>query len=137
MRPRLEAKRVAVTAEPDLRQVVALYKERVATLAELADAAEPFYLDVEPSVDLLLAHVTDTARPALAALKARLAAVAWERGALNDALKQVVAEHKLKLPQVAIPLRVLILAQPQTPAIDAVLAVLGRDRVLARMGRHV
>jgi glutamyl-tRNA synthetase len=62
VRPRLEAKRVAVTAEPDLRQVVALYKERVATLAELADAA----------------------RPALAALKARPAAVAWERGALNE-----------------------------------------------------
>jgi glutamyl-tRNA synthetase len=41
------------------------------------------------------------------------------------------------MPQVAIPLRVAVLGVPQTPAIDAVLEVLGRERVLARLTRHI
>ena len=48
-----------------------------------------------------------------------------------------MAEHGLKMPQVAIPLRVAVLGVPQTPAIDAVLEVLGRGRVLARRARHI
>jgi glutamyl-tRNA synthetase len=39
------------------------------------------------------------------------------------------------MPQVAIPLRVALLGQPQTPAIDAVLETMGRDLVLARLDR--
>jgi glutamyl-tRNA synthetase len=37
------------------------------------------------------------------------------------------------MPQVAIPLRVALLGQPQSPAIDRVLAVLGRDETLRRL----
>ncbi len=40
----------------------------------------------------------------------------------------------MKMPQVAIPLRVKLLGVPQTPSIDAVLEVMGRERVLARLG---
>jgi len=48
-----------------------------------------------------------------------------------------MAEHGLKMPQVAIPLRVAVLGVPQTPAIDAVLEVLGRERVLQRLDRRL
>jgi glutamyl-tRNA synthetase len=37
----------------------------------------------------------------------------------------------------AIPLRVLVLGVAQTPAIDAVLEVLGRERVLMRLERYL
>jgi len=39
----------------------------------------------------------------------------------------------MKMPQVAIPLRVALLGLPQSPAIDAVLEVMGRERVLHRL----
>ncbi len=39
------------------------------------------------------------------------------------------------MPQVAIPLRVVLLGQPQTPSIDAVLEVMGRELVLQRLAR--
>ena len=57
--------------------------------------------------------------------------------ALSQAIKDTMAEHGLKMPQVAIPLRVAVLGVPQTPSIDAVLEVLGRERVLARLDRHL
>jgi len=38
------------------------------------------------------------------------------------------------MPQLAIPLRVAVTGRAQTPAVDAVLALLGRETVLARLG---
>ena len=69
--------------------------------------------------------------------RARLATAQWNKAALSQAIKDTMAEHGLKMPQVAIPLRVAVLGVPQTPAIDAVLEVLGRERVLARLDRHI
>jgi glutamyl-tRNA synthetase len=48
-------------------------------------------------------------------------------------LKQTAADSGLKMPQVAIPLRVVLLGQPQSPAIDAVMETFGRDEVLGRL----
>ena len=70
---------------------------------------------------MLEQHLTETARAALASLKLRLSVVEWDKAALSQAIKDTMAEHGLKMPQVAIPLRVAVLGVPQTPAIDAVL----------------
>ena len=67
----------------------------------------------------------------------RLATVEWNKAALSAALKETLAATGLKMPQVAIPLRVAVLGQPQTPSIDAVLDVMGRDLVIARLDRHL
>ncbi len=130
---RLEAAGVDILAGPPLPLVVGLYKERVATLNELADAMHPFYVAPKPAAELLAQHLTEAAREALRALHDRLAATEWNRAALNQALKDVVAARGLKLPQVAIPLRVVLLGQTQTPSIDAVLEVFGREAVLLRL----
>jgi glutamyl-tRNA synthetase len=37
------------------------------------------------------------------------------------------------MPQVAMPLRVMVTGEAQTPAIDAILELLGRDEVLQRL----
>ena len=122
---------------PALEAVIGLYKERVATLNELADAAEAFYVDLHPAAELLAQHLTDPARAALADLRKRLADVEWSKAALSQALKETLAASGLKMPQVAIPLRVVLLGQPQTPSIDVVLEVMGRDLVLTRLDRHL
>ncbi|CAL94096.1 glutamate--tRNA ligase [Azoarcus olearius] len=134
---RLARRGVDPEAGPALEQVVALYKDRSANLNELADAAELFCVDVHAAPEVIAQHLTDTARAALASLRARFEAVAWDKAALNQAIKDTMAEHGLKMPQVAIPLRVALLGVPQTPSIDAVVEVLGRERVLARLARHL
>lgn len=120
---------------PALERVVALYKDRASTLNELADAAEVFLVEVKPSAELLETHLTEAARGALALLRDKLADVTWEKAALNAAVKETCTAAGLKMPQVAIPLRVLLLGQPQSPSIDAVLDLMGRDLVLGRLGR--
>ncbi len=135
--PRLSARGIGVAAGPDLAGVVALYKDRVATLNELADAVEPFYVEVYPGAELLAQHVTEAARDALRELHTRLETTVWEKAQISGALKDVVAARGMKFPQLAIPLRVVLTGQTQTPAIDAVLEAFGRDVVLARLARHV
>ncbi|HMM55084.1 MAG TPA: glutamate--tRNA ligase [Candidatus Desulfobacillus sp.] len=134
--PRLAARGIGIAAGPELARVAALYKDRVTTLEELADAAAPFYVEVYPGAELLARHLTDAAREALRLLRERLETVVWERPQLNQALKDVVAARGLKLPELAIPLRVVLTGQAQTPSIDAVLEAFGRDTVLARLARH-
>jgi len=135
---RLAQRGIDAEGGPALERIVALYKERVTNLNELADAVELYVVAVHPAPEVLDQHLTEPARAALASLARRFEVLeAWEKTALNQAIKDTMAEHGLKMPQVAIPLRVATLGVPQTPAIDAVLEVLGRERVLARMKRYV
>lgn len=137
VRPFLEADGCDVESGPPPAAVAALLKERVNTVKELADAAVYFYRPLEPSAELRQQHYTAGIRPALADLQQRLAAIAWNRGKINETLKAVVADHKLKLPKLAMPLRVMVTGAAQTPSIDATLELIGRDQVLARLAREL
>ena len=118
-------------------KVVALLKERVSTVEELADAAVYFYRRLEPSVELRKTHYDAAAKPALAAFRRQLETVEWRREAIGAALKAVLTEHQLKMPKIAMPLRVMVTGEPQSPSIDATLELIGRDEVLARMAEEL
>jgi glutamyl-tRNA synthetase len=122
---------------PDPVKVVELLKPRVSTLRELADAAVYFYRPLEPRAELRAQYLTAEIRPVLKELVARLESVEWNAEAINRLLKETVAAHKLKLPQVAMPLRVMVTGETQTPSIDAVMALLGREETLRRIRHHL
>ncbi len=136
-RPFLAADGVDVEAGPPLEKVVALLKERASTLRELADAAVYFYRAIEPTQELKQQHVTGEVAPALSELHRRLGEIEWARGKINEVIKSVIAQHKLKLPKLAMPLRVLVTGTTHTPSIDATLELIGRDAVLERLAKHL
>ncbi|HQC86769.1 MAG TPA: glutamate--tRNA ligase, partial [Rhodoferax sp.] len=125
----------ASVVQTHLPQVCALLKDRCDTTVALATWAAKFYADVTPDAAELAQHVTDAVKPALQALAARLATCTWDKASIAAAIKEVLAEVGLKMPQLAMPVRVLVLGTPQTPSVDAVLELLGREKVLARLGR--
>ncbi|MDD2684777.1 MAG: glutamate--tRNA ligase [Gallionella sp.] len=135
--PRLVQRGVSLTAQPALEAVVGLYKERVNTLNELADEAEVFYVDIVPDAELLATHLTDEARAALRTLAEKLADVAWETAAIGAAIKEVIAQHGLKMPKLAMPLRVMLVGQTHTPSVDAVVTLFPRETVLARIHKYL
>jgi glutamyl-tRNA synthetase len=130
---RLARQGVAVAGGPDVAKVVALYRDRAGNLNELADAVHPFYVAPKPAEEMRLQHLTEAALKALGALRIYLSECVWQAAELGQAVKQTAAASGLKMPQLAIPLRVALLGLPQSPSIDAVLEVLGRERVLARL----
>jgi glutamyl-tRNA synthetase len=132
----LAARGVPRTEPEHLARACALFKDRCATVVELADWAQMFFVPVSPSEADLQTHVSAVAKPALRALRGRLAEVAWDKASIAQAMKETLVEHGLKMPQLAPPLRVLVCGRAQTPSIDAVLALFARDTVLARL-QHV
>ena len=134
---RLARDGVAVTEFPVPAQIAVLYKDRVNSLNELADCAHPFYHAPHAAPDVVAQHLTDVAKTALADLRCRLASADFVPEVLARLLKETLVATGLKMPQVAIPLRVVLLGQPQSPAIDRVLAVLGRERTLDRLDAYL
>jgi len=134
---RLQARGVPLESGPDLTAAIALYVERCQTLNALTDALLPFYGEASPDADLLAQHLSDAARSALAEFAAALQTVEWNATAIGAALKEILKRHGLKMPQLAMPLRVILLGETNTPSVDAVLALLGRERILARLSSHI
>jgi glutamyl-tRNA synthetase len=124
--------------DPDavnLHEVMALLKDRAETLNQLTDGAMLFCNPYTPaSPELAAEHLDDGARTLLAdfARKAQDLPV-WSTEALDELIKALLAEHGVKMPKLGIPLRLAVTGQKQTPAIGAVLAILGRERVLERL----
>jgi glutamyl-tRNA synthetase len=135
----LAGRGVAVPDADALAPACALFKDRCTTVVELADWLEMLFVELRASADDLAAHVTDAVRPALRLLRERLAdpaqVPAWDKAGIAAAMKSVLAECGLKMPQFAPAVRVLVCGRAQTPSIDAVLALFPRDVVVARL-RH-
>ncbi len=124
-----------IGADARLPRICGLFKDRCDTLVVLADWALVFYADVSPKAEDLAQHVTEAVTPALALLREKLAACSWDKAGIAAALKEVLAATGLKMPQLAMPVRVLVFGTPQTPSVDAVLELLPKEKVLARLQR--
>ncbi len=133
LRERWVQRGTALPPALDLVAAVGLFKDRCATLVELGEWLAPYLADVHPSADELQAHVVPAVQPALAALRDKLMACEWSKAAIALAIKETIAAHGLKMPQLAMAVRVLVFGRAQTPSIDAVLALFPRDVVVARL----
>ncbi|PLZ02173.1 glutamate--tRNA ligase [Burkholderia sp. WAC0059] len=125
----------ALAKGPSLDAVIALLKDRASTIGEIVENALLFYREPNPEPEALAQHLTDAVRPALGDLLAAFRSAEWTKEGIAAALKATLAAHKLKMPQLAMPVRLLVAGTTHTPSIDAVLALFGRDVVIARMER--
>ncbi len=123
----------AVPAPAHLAAICALFKDRCDTIMALTDWAARFCVDVIPSPEEMAQYVTDGVQPALAMLAEKLSGCAWDRAGIAAAIKEVLAACSMKMPQLAMPVRVLVLGTAQTPALDAVLALCERNTALERL----
>jgi len=134
---RLAARGVATAGGADLAGVIELYRERAATLNELTDAVEYFYQRIHPTAELLEKHLAPEIKPVLQTLAQQLAGLEWTVENLHHAIEQAVVSNGLKFPKVAMPLRVLLTGGAQSPSIDAVMALLGKEEGLKRLAEYL
>ena len=133
LRPFLERAGLDPASGPPIADVATLFRDRSPTLVEMADAAHYFYAIPHVPAEKLAEFVTAGNRPALVELYERFAALPWSRESIGAALKSVATKHGLKPPQIMMALRMIVTGTRETPAIDAVLALLGREATRARM----
>ncbi|MCM2297101.1 glutamate--tRNA ligase [Rhodoferax sp.] len=122
-----------IQADARLASICALFKDRCDTTVALADWAAVFYADVQPAAVDLAQHVTDAVKPALALLTDKLASCAWDKAGIAAAIKDVLTACGLKMPLLAMPVRVLVVGNAHTPSLDALLSLFDREKVIARL----
>jgi glutamyl-tRNA synthetase len=122
-----DARLAELTGLPE--KVVALLKERAASLPQLQEEATIFtHYEVKP---------VDFDRKAFEFLLQELKVVAWDRKSLSEVLKNTSKTTGLKMPAIAMPLRKMVTGREQTPSIDAVLELLGRDKAVGRIAHFL
>ncbi len=137
IKPRLEEKLGLPLSPAALTRLAAGMdglKARAETLVQLADSAL-FYLRARPiPMDEKAAkQLTPEARQLLADLAAALDGVAWEAPALEALVRDFAETRKVKLGQIAQPLRAALTGSSISPGIFEVMAVLGRDEAVGRI----
>lgn len=136
-RPLMLADGAGFDGAPDLALVLGLMKERANTVNELAAASMLFFRTPQPDATLMTQHLTEAIKPVLAQFAEGIREVEWSKDALAAMIKEVLAAHAIKMPLLAMPLRLILTGQLQTPAIDLVLLTFGRATVLSRLGKYI
>jgi glutamyl-tRNA synthetase len=118
-----------------LEGVILAQRERAKTLKEMAENSRFFFTDdVRMDPKAVAKHLTADALEVLAKMRVRLAALReWQASAIHDALNALATELQVGLGKVAQPVRVAVTGSAVSPPIDATLALLGRERALARL----
>ena len=130
--PFVEQQGVSLDAARMLK-ACALFKDRCSTLVELAGWIALIEKGAVASPEDMATHVTAAVQPALATLAQALCDCEWSKPALAAVIKQVLTDTGMKMPQLAMPVRVLLLGTPQTPSLDAVIELMPRQVVLDRL----
>jgi glutamyl-tRNA synthetase len=128
-------KQRGVAADARLPAICGLFKDRCETTVALADWVQRFYAPVTPDDGEMARHLNDGVRPAISMLAKMLESCPWTREDIAEAVKETLRATGLKMPQLAMPVRVLVLGTAQTPSLDAVLALSLRETVLDRLRR--
>lgn len=126
---------IGVDVEPtaQLEAALQLYRERANNLNQLArDIAFFFTLPQANQADVEK-HITPEAISVMSAFLSKIEAVAWTAEAIHDVMNLVVAEQQIKFPKLAMPLRVMLTGGAQSPSIDQVMFILGREAALKRI----
>ena len=114
--------------------VVEALRERAKTMKEMASASLFFFRDPVMDEKAVAKHLTPEAKAVLGELRDAFAGAGeWSAAALHGLLQSFAEARGLGLGKVAQPLRVALTGGTVSPPIDGTLAVLGREKVLARI----
>lgn len=132
--PRLAAAGVELSGGPAIEDVIALVKERVQDLNALALEVDYFYRKREAAAADVDKHLSGDSVARMGRFADKLASLdTWSAEAIHELFKPFCAEEGIKMGQLGMPLRVLVCGTTQTPSVDAVLALIGKDEVLRRL----
>ena len=128
---------VDVTGPPDLKEVAGIQKERVKTIAEMAEQSRFFYEEfAEHDETAAKKHLRPVVLEPLREVRKALAGLEdWDREALHAAIDAVAEQQAIKFGKIAQPLRVAVTGSAVSPSIDVTLELLGRARTLSRLER--
>lgn len=134
VRPYLEKRGIAVPHAAPIDAMCGLFKSRCSTLEQLAEWLSMYFAPIEiAAIDREQHLSTAGAHRMCSALSTALGDVEWTAAGISGAMKSVLLSEGVKLPQLALPVRLKVCGRTQTPSIDQVLALFDRKTVIERL----
>jgi glutamyl-tRNA synthetase len=135
--PFIHQQGIDLSRGPDFESVVNLLKDRANTLLEIVEGAKLFYQGrPNLSSEQIAQNIPSTVIPAITDFRERLVSTQPKtKEEVAAQLKATLAQFQLKMPALAMPIRYALFATTQTPALDAVIAVMGQDEVVERLSK--
>ena len=142
--------RISSAIEPYLKKVVHtpidqnlligaidIHRERANHLTSLAGDIAYIFEVQKPNQQDFEKHINAEALELIKSFQGSLNKIDWTKEAIHNVMNEVVTLHAIKFPKLAMPLRVLLTGIAQSPSIDAVMAILGRDETMKRLNLYL
>ena len=142
--------RITSAIEPYLKKVVHtpidqnlligaidIHRERANHLTNLAKDIAYIFEVQKPNQQDFEKHINAEALELIKSFQGSLNKIDWTKEAIHNVMNEVVTLHAIKFPKLAMPLRVLLTGIAQSPSIDAVMAILGRDETMKRLNLYL
>ena len=142
--------RISSAIEPYLKKVVHtpidqnlligaidIHRERANHLTNLAKDIAYIFEVQKPNQQDFEKHINAEALELIKFFQGSLNKIDWTKEAIHNVMNEVVTLHAIKFPKLAMPLRVLLTGIAQSPSIDAVMAILGRDETMKRLNLYL
>ncbi|CAM8356805.1 glutamate--tRNA ligase [Candidatus Methylopumilus planktonicus] len=142
--------RISEAIEPYLKKVVHtpidqnllisaidIHRERANHLTNLAKDIAYIFEVQKPNQQDFEKHINAEALELIKSFQGSLNKIDWTKEAIHNVMDEVVTLHAIKFPKLAMPLRVLLTGIAQSPSIDAVMAILGRDETMKRLNLYL
>ncbi|CAM8322305.1 glutamate--tRNA ligase [Candidatus Methylopumilus planktonicus] len=142
--------RISSAIEPYLKKVVHtpidqnllisaidIHRERANHLTNLAKDIAYIFEYQKPNQQDFEKHINAEALELIKSFQGSLNKIDWTKEAIHNVMNEVVTLHAIKFPKLAMPLRVLLTGIAQSPSIDAVMAILGRDETMKRLNLYL
>lgn len=121
----------------DLLKIINLIKSRHDNLISLLEECKYFYTPLIPSQEETSQYLNAESIQILKNFNDQLASQEnWNIEVIKNLLKEFCQTNNLKMPQLAMPLRLKLCGTIKTPAIDEVLNILGKDEVFRRLNHE-
>jgi glutamyl-tRNA synthetase len=142
--------RISSAIEPYLKKVVHtpidqnlligaidIHRERANHLTNLAKDIAYIFEVQKPNQQDFEKHINAEALELIKSFQGSLNKIDWTKEAIHNVMNEVVTLHAIKFPKLAMPLRVLLTGIAQSPSIDTVMAILGRDETMKRLNLYL
>ncbi len=116
-----------------IRKALNLYKDRETNLNTLFENIVYFFKKPDTNPDLESKYINKESRKNIKVLVNNLESINWEEDEINQCIKDFVKNNELKFPEIAMPLRVRLAGNLNTPNIGSIIYVLGLYELKVRV----
>ncbi len=131
--PRLISMDVEAVDKDILNKAINLYKDREKNLNSFANDILFFFKNINPSEELKNKYLNNKSKNIIKVFLGEINNLNWTDNDINEYLKEFVKKQKIKFPEIAMPLRIIIAGTDNTPNIGSIIFILGVDVVKKRI----